>query len=67
MRQEDEFWSTEQTAAYLNRPEGTVRQWRHKGDGPPSFRMRGKVMYRRSGVERWVRDQEAAEQTREAA
>jgi predicted DNA-binding transcriptional regulator AlpA len=42
----------------------TLYQLRARGDGPPSFRMAGRVRYRRSAVEQWITEQEAAEQDR---
>jgi len=63
----DELWTTAEAAAYLRRPEGTLRQWRHKGFGPKGFRVGGIVMYRQSAVEAFLAECEAAEQTRVGA
>lgn len=41
-------------------PEGTLRYFRSAGIGPASFRLEGRVRYRRSDVEAWIADQEAA-------
>lgn len=49
-----ELMTTAQTAAYIGRPDGTLRQWRHKGIGPRGFRVEGLVMYRKSEVDRWL-------------
>lgn len=38
----------------------TLRYLRHKGEGPASFVINGKVLYRRSEIERWLAEQEAA-------
>lgn len=63
----DELLTTDETAAFLRRPLGTLAQWRHRRFGPPSFRVGGRVVYRRSQVERWLSDQErAAERGRTA-
>jgi hypothetical protein len=41
---------------------GTLRSWRSMNQGPPSFRLgaRGRVVYRRSEVEKWLSDVEQA-------
>ncbi|OBI08658.1 hypothetical protein A5715_00645 [Mycolicibacter heraklionensis] len=41
---------------------GTLRFWRSTNQGPSSFSLgpRGRVVYRRSEVERWIADQEQA-------
>lgn len=41
-------------------PEATLRWWRHAGRGPKSFVIGKKVLYRKSEVERWLSEQEAA-------
>lgn len=38
-------------------PEPTLRYWRHKNEGPRSFRIGRRVMYRRSDVEAWLDEQ----------
>lgn len=47
----------EEAAEYLRTPVPTLRYWRHRGEGPASFRMGRRVMYRRSDVEAWVEEQ----------
>ena len=42
----------------------TLYGMRSRGEGPPSFRVQGRVKYRRCAVEQWLKDQEAAEQDR---
>jgi hypothetical protein len=41
---------------------GTLRYWRSADQGPASFTIgpRGRVVYRRSEIERWLTEQEAA-------
>ncbi|KQC39095.1 hypothetical protein UK82_07395 [Frankia sp. ACN1ag] len=56
--------TTAQFVAWLKIPEGTARQWRHRRYGPPSFRVGGRVRYRRSEVTRWLAEQERAERER---
>lgn len=41
-------------------PEATLRYWRHNSQGPASFTIGKKVLYRRSEIERWLAEQEAA-------
>ncbi|ALG85832.1 helix-turn-helix transcriptional regulator [Gordonia phthalatica] len=43
---------------FLN--QNTMRYMRHNGTGPASFVISGKVLYRRSEIERWLAEQEAA-------
>lgn len=57
----DELWTTADVSAYLKIPAGTLRQWRHRGFGPKGFAVGGAVRYRRSVVEAWTAQQEAAE------
>ncbi|WP_168703059.1 helix-turn-helix transcriptional regulator [Gordonia paraffinivorans] len=58
----DEFLTTKQVVdKYPFFTEGTLRYWRHAGTGPASFTVGGKkVVYRRSEIERWLAEQEAA-------
>lgn len=63
-KSEDPLWTTAEVAEYLRRPEGTLRQWRHKGVGPKGFRQVGLVVYRRSEVMRWLAELEAADADR---
>jgi predicted DNA-binding transcriptional regulator AlpA len=42
--------------------ESTLRWLRHKGEGPPAFRMGRRLKYRRSVVLEWVAKQEQAQQ-----
>lgn len=48
-----------EVADRVRRPVGTLRQWRHRGVGPKSFRLRGRVMYRANDVEAWLTAQVA--------
>lgn len=65
--EDDELWTTAETAAFLRRPPGTLGQWRHRGQGPKSFRLVGQVVYRRSEVLRWVAEQERLAEARYGA
>lgn len=55
---EDELLRTEDVAAIIRKPVGTLRQWRHRSFGPPSFRLGGTVIYRKSELLRWIAEQE---------
>lgn len=50
-----------EVATYLRVPEATVRYWRHRGEGPPGFRVGKGVRFRRSVVVAWVDEREAGE------
>ncbi|MFH5231007.1 helix-turn-helix transcriptional regulator [Antrihabitans spumae] len=39
---------------------GTLRYWRHNDQGPASFVLGKRVVYRRSEIERWIAAQEKA-------
>lgn len=50
----------EDVSALLQVPVATLRYWRQRGEGPPSFRLGKRVMYRRADVGAWVDEQAAA-------
>lgn len=39
---------------FLGVPVATLYQWRHRGEGPPGYRLGRHVRYRRSVVESWL-------------
>ncbi|MFE9366640.1 helix-turn-helix transcriptional regulator [Streptomyces sp. NPDC006978] len=57
------FFNVKDAAEYLGLSPHTLYVWRHRRQGPPSFRMgpRGRVMYRREAVDAWIREQEQAD------
>ncbi|WP_432146798.1 helix-turn-helix domain-containing protein [Streptomyces sp. bgisy084] len=57
------FLNVTDTAEYLGLSPHTLYVWRHRRQGPPSFRMglRGRVMYRREALDAWIREQEQAD------
>lgn len=55
-----ELMSTREVEAEFGIPEGTLRYYRATGVGPASFRLAGRVRYRRSQVLAWVAEQERA-------
>jgi predicted DNA-binding transcriptional regulator AlpA len=57
------FLTVKDAADYLGLSPHTLYVWRHRRQGPPSFRMgtRGRVMYRLEALDAWVRGQEQAD------
>lgn len=57
-----ELLSTKQVEQEYGINAGTLRFWRSANQGPASFTLgqRGRVVYRRSEVERWLAEQEQA-------
>lgn len=52
-----EFWTSDETAAYLKRHQVTLRKWRHeqRPDQPPYIKVGAAVLYRPEDVERWAK------------
>lgn len=48
----------DEVSAELGIPKGTLRYYRSCGCGPASFRLGGRVRYRRTDVMAWVSEQE---------
>ncbi|MEV7868776.1 helix-turn-helix domain-containing protein [Streptomyces sp. NPDC088124] len=61
--QASSFLTVKHAAEYLGLSPHTLYVWRHRRQGPPSFRMgaRGRVMYRRKALDTWIREQERAD------
>ncbi|MER7973982.1 helix-turn-helix domain-containing protein [Streptomyces sp. NPDC005840] len=57
------FLTVKDAADYLGLSPHTLYVWRHRRQGPPSFRMgpRGRVMYRWEALDAWIREQEQAD------
>ncbi|MFG3253237.1 helix-turn-helix transcriptional regulator [Streptomyces sp. NPDC048172] len=55
------FLTLPMAAEYLGISPNTLYVWRHRRQGPPSFRMGGRVMYRISALDDWVAAQEMAD------
>lgn len=53
-----ELMTLRQVSERLAVKEVTLRSWRFRGYGPPSFKIGASVVYHRADVEAWVRDQE---------
>jgi predicted DNA-binding transcriptional regulator AlpA len=58
----DDILFTNQVAEEFGFNAGTLRYWRSTDQGPASFTLgpRGRVVYRRQEVERWIAEQEKA-------
>ena len=52
-----EYLTTAEVAELLRRSPNTLRYWRHRGEGPPSFRVGRRVLYARADVKKFVADQ----------
>lgn len=57
------FLNVRDAAEYLGLSPHALYVWRHRRQGPPSFRMgpRGRVMYRLEALDAWIREQEQAD------
>ena len=53
----DEMLTITETAEFLRVPVGTLRYWRHTGDGPLSFRVGRHVRYWRTDLVLWLTEQ----------
>jgi predicted DNA-binding transcriptional regulator AlpA len=60
MSVEDEFWQARDCEKYTGIPAGTWRFWASSNQGPPSFRMGRRRVWRRSAIVAWVEGQEQA-------
>jgi len=54
------YLTTQEVAARFRTPIETVRYWRQQGQGPASFKVGRRVLYRREDVERWANERYAA-------
>lgn len=57
-RAEMDLVTTADVSKELGIPVGTLRYYRSTGGGPASFRLAGRVRYRRADVMAWVAEQE---------
>lgn len=55
------FLNLPKAAEYLGISPNTLYVWRHRRQGPPSFRMGRRVMYRISALDEWIAEQEQAD------
>lgn len=57
---EGELVTVGQVSVLTGIPVGTLRYWRHANQGPPSFTLGKRVLYRKASVVQWIADQEQA-------
>lgn len=55
---EDEFIDTNEVSTITKIPKGTLRYFRSTDQGPASFTLGRRVVYRKSEVLRWIEEQE---------
>lgn len=55
-----DFLTTEQLSELTGIPQPTLRYYRHANQGPASFRLGRRIVYRREEVMRWIAAQEKA-------
>ena len=53
----DELLFIEEAAAFLRASVATMRDWRHKGIGPPSFKVGRHVRYWKTDLILWLAEQ----------
>ncbi|MBN7559490.1 helix-turn-helix transcriptional regulator [Mycobacteroides abscessus] len=51
---DDELLTTAEVAQQYRINAATLRYWRHADQGPASFTLGRRVLYRRSEVQRWI-------------
>lgn len=61
---DSDFLWLEEVAGITRLSPSTLRWLRHRGQGPPAFKLGRRLMYRRSAVLDWVRQQERSSSER---
>ena len=56
-----DYLTEAELAKLVRAQQETVRYWRHKGLGPPWFRVGRRVLYDRSDVDSWLAEQKEAQ------
>ena len=54
----EEYLTIGQAANYMQRPVDTLYKWRSQGYGPRAAKVGRSLLYRRSEIDRWVRELE---------
>jgi excisionase family DNA binding protein len=49
-----EYLTTQEVADRLRTSPETVRYWRHRGEGPPSWKCGRRVLYPRDDLDLWI-------------
>ena len=57
---DEQLWTAEETAAYLQIPKATLYQWRYLGTGPKAGRVGRHLRYNPEDVRAWFRQQQDA-------
>ncbi|NKS64602.1 DNA-binding protein [Rhodococcus hoagii] len=57
---DDEFWQAKHCFEHTGIPVGTWRHWAHVNEGPRSFTLGRRRVWRKSVVLAWIAEQEAA-------
>lgn len=60
MEVSEEFWQAKQCFENTGIPESTWRYWAQRSEGPKSFRLGRRRVWRKSVVLDWIAQQEAA-------
>lgn len=47
----------DEVSEYMRVPEGTLRRWRATGQGPKSFTVGRRVLFKESDVDSWIEQQ----------
>lgn len=58
----DRLMTLAEVAEATRRPLATLRYWRHRGEGPRSFKLGGRLVYRETDVAAWLEEQYRADQ-----
>ena len=64
MKQVESLMTLTDLSEMLGVPVGTLCGWRHRGEGPPRYRVCRHVRYRRAAVEAWLETCADGEQLR---
>jgi excisionase family DNA binding protein len=59
----DRLLSVQDLADYLGVPVATIYTWRHRGHGPPGFRVGRHLRFRTSDVTKWINQRINGSQT----
>lgn len=59
-----DLMTMDEVSEFVRIPVSTLRFYRHKGEGPRSGKIGGRIMYRRADVEAWIDAAFAAEEAK---
>jgi predicted DNA-binding transcriptional regulator AlpA len=57
---DDPLLLIDEVAKATRKSPATIRWLRHRGEGPPAFKLGRRLVWRRSGVIEWIAEQERA-------